>query len=62
MIVGLDPDSPEFSFGNLIGLLGDDLPAIVFSDDPTTKMHDSLPMVLLHFEILVKLHAARELA
>jgi hypothetical protein len=60
--VSLDPDSPEISLGNNVGLLGDDLPAVVFNDDPITKMHDSLPMVLFHFEILVKLSEARELA
>jgi hypothetical protein len=57
MVVGLGPDSPELS----LGLLGDDLPAVVFSDDQITKMHDSLPMVLFRFEILVKLFEAREL-
>jgi hypothetical protein len=61
MVVGLDPDSPELSFGNLFGLLGDDLPAIVFNDDPITKMHDSLPMLLFRFKVLVKLYEVREL-
>jgi hypothetical protein len=62
MVVGLDPDPPELSLGNLIGLLGDDLPAVVFRDDPITKMHDSLPMVLFRLGILVKLYEVRELA
>jgi hypothetical protein len=52
MAVGLDPYSPELSLGNLVGLLGDDLPAVVFSDDSITKMHDSLPIVLFRFEVL----------
>jgi hypothetical protein len=56
------PDSPELSLGNLIDLLGDDFPAVVVGDDPITKMHDSLSMVPFHFEILVKLYEARELA
>jgi hypothetical protein len=54
MVVGLDPDSPELSLGHLVGFLGDDLLAVVFTDDLVTKMHDSLPMVLFRFEILVK--------
>jgi hypothetical protein len=57
LVVGLDPDSPELSYGN-----GDDLPAVVFSDGPVTKMHDSLSMVLFRFKILVKLLQACELA
>jgi hypothetical protein len=59
MVVGLDPDSSELSHSNLVGLLGYNLPAIVFSDDPITKMHDSLPVVLFRFEIQVKLYHAR---
>jgi hypothetical protein len=42
-------------FAILLLILGDDLPAVVFSDDPITTMHDSLSMVLFRFEILVKL-------
>jgi hypothetical protein len=62
VIVGLDQDSPELSFSNLVGLLSDDRRAAVLSDDPITKMHDSLPMVLFRFEILVKYYETRELA
>jgi hypothetical protein len=62
IVIGLDQDSPELSLGNLVGLLGNDLPAVVFSDDPITKMHDSLLMALFRFEILVKLYEARERA
>jgi hypothetical protein len=39
-----------------------DLPAVVFSDEQTTKMHDSLPMALFCFQILLKLYEAREFA
>jgi hypothetical protein len=60
MVVGLREDSPELSLGFLIHLIRDDLPAVVFSDQPMTKMHDSLPMVLFRFEILVKLYEAGE--
>jgi hypothetical protein len=62
MVIGLDPDSLELSLGNRIGSLGDDLPAVAFNDDPITKMHNSLPMILFRFEILVKLYEDRELA
>jgi hypothetical protein len=60
MVVGLRQDSPELSLGSLIHLIRDDLPAVAFSDKPVTKMHDSLPMVLFRFEILVKLYETRE--
>jgi hypothetical protein len=60
MIIGLDTDSPELNLENLILLLADDLPAVVFSDEQITKMHDSLPMVLFRFEILLKIYEARE--
>jgi hypothetical protein len=60
MVVGLRQDSPELFLGSLIHLIRDDLPAVVFSDKPVSKMHDSLPMVLFRFEILVKLYEARE--
>jgi hypothetical protein len=33
---------------------------VTVSDDPITKMHDSLPMVLFRLEILVKFYEARE--
>jgi hypothetical protein len=62
VVVRLDPDSPELSRANLVGLFDKSLPAVVFSDDPITKMHDSLPTVVFRFEILVKLYEARELA
>jgi hypothetical protein len=34
----------------------------VFSDEPVTKMHDSLPMALFRFQILLKLDKAQEFA
>jgi hypothetical protein len=61
MVVGLDGNSIELDLQRLIDLLRDDLSPIVFSDDPITKMYDSLPTVLLRFEILLKLCEAREL-
>jgi hypothetical protein len=45
VVVGLETSSPELSLSRLVRLLGDDLPAVVFSDDPVTKIHDSLPTV-----------------
>jgi hypothetical protein len=54
--------APELSLCRLVRLLGDDLPAVVFSDDPVIKMHDSLLMVPFRFEILVKLYNAGEMA
>jgi hypothetical protein len=62
MVVGLDNNSIELELQCLIDLLREDLFPIVFSDDPTTKMYDSLPMVLFRFEILLKLYEARELS
>jgi hypothetical protein len=62
MVVGLETSFPELSLSRLVRLLGDDLPAVVFNDDPVTKIRDSLPMVLFRFEILVKLYEAREMA
>jgi hypothetical protein len=61
MVVGLETSSPELSLRRLVRLLGDVLLAVVFSDGPITKMHDSLPMVLFRFEILVKLYEVREM-
>jgi hypothetical protein len=61
MVVGLDGNSIELDLQRLIDLLCDDLSPIVFSDNPITKMYDSLPMVLFRFEIILKLYEAREL-
>jgi hypothetical protein len=60
MVVGLTTDSQELDLERLVLLLADDLPAVVFSDDQMTKMHDSLPMVLFRFEILLKIYEAGE--
>jgi hypothetical protein len=61
LVVGLDGNSIELDFQRLIDLLRHDLSPIVCSDDPITKMYDSLPMVLFRFEIPLKLYEAREL-
>jgi hypothetical protein len=61
MVVCLDNNSIELDFQRLIDLLPNDLSPIVFSDDPITKMYDSLPMILFRFEILLNLYEAREL-
>jgi hypothetical protein len=61
MVVGLDTSSAELNLECLINSLRDDLSPIVFSDEAITKMHDSLPMVLFRFDILLKLYEAREL-
>jgi hypothetical protein len=46
MMVGLETGTVELNLQCLIELLYDDLPPIVSSDDPMTKMHESLPMIL----------------
>jgi hypothetical protein len=43
-------DSTELTFDILINVLGCCVPSIVFSDAETTKIHDSLPMVLFRFQ------------
>jgi hypothetical protein len=59
MLVGLQQDSPELLLGSVIHLIDGDLPAVVFSNGPITKMYNSLPMALFRLEILVKLSEAR---
>jgi hypothetical protein len=61
MVIGMDPTAPALDVQVLRDLFRGDLPSIVFCDDPITKMHDSLPMVLFRFECLVKLHEAKQL-
>jgi hypothetical protein len=61
MAIGLDAGSPELSFQRLVELFRDNLSPIVFSDHQITKMHDSLPLVLFRFTIILKLYEAREL-
>jgi hypothetical protein len=60
MVGDLRQDSPELSLGSFIHSIRDNLPAMVFSDEPVTKMCHSLPVVLFRFEILVKLYEALE--
>jgi hypothetical protein len=51
IVVGLRQNPPELSLGSLIHFI---------PHEPVTKIHDSLPMVLFRFEILVNLYEARE--
>jgi hypothetical protein len=62
MVVGLEVTSPELNLGELKTLFKGFVPNVVFSDDPITKMHDSLPMVLFRFESLLKLDEGGQLA
>jgi hypothetical protein len=59
-VVGLDPSSEILDPIVLKSPLIGDLPFMVFSDDPITKMHDSLPMILPRFCVLLELYEARE--
>jgi hypothetical protein len=61
VVISLGITSPELNLVRLIDLLGEDLPSMVFSDDAITKMHDSLPMVIFRFEVLLKIDEARKL-
>jgi hypothetical protein len=58
MVVGLLATDQMLDVQILRDLFRGDLPAIVFCNDPITKMHDSLPMVLFRFECLVKIYEA----
>jgi hypothetical protein len=62
MTLGLKTDTAELNLEKLIEVIGSDLPAVVFSDEPVTKMHDSLAMSLFRFQILLKLYEAGEFA
>jgi hypothetical protein len=62
MTLGFKTDTPELNPEKLIEVIGSDLPAVMFSDEPVTKMHDSLPMALFRLQILLKLCEAREFA
>jgi hypothetical protein len=62
MVVGITTDSTELHLKRLVLFLPDNLSAVVFSNDPITKMHDSLPMVLFRFEIRLTISEARECA
>jgi hypothetical protein len=58
MVVGLKITTFELPLQTLIELIGNDLPAVVFGDDPVTKMYDSLPMVPFRVAVLQKLSQA----
>jgi hypothetical protein len=62
MVVGLETDTAQLSLQRLIEVIESDLPAIVFSNEQVTKIHDSLLMALFRFEILLKLYESREFA
>jgi hypothetical protein len=59
---GLKTDTAELNLEKLIEVIGGDLPAVAFRDEPVTKMHDSLSMAWFRFQILLKLYEAREFA
>jgi hypothetical protein len=61
MTIDLESTTSELKFDTLVERIGDDLSAIIFSNDPIRKMRDSLPMALFRFEVLEKLSEAREL-
>jgi hypothetical protein len=60
MVVGLDVGSPELGLGRVVVSPGGDLPAVVFSHDAITKVHDARPMVFFRFQSLARLEQARE--
>jgi hypothetical protein len=62
MAVGLETDTAQVSLERFIEVIRGDLPAVVFSDEQVTKMHDSLPMTLFRFDILLKFYESREFA
>jgi hypothetical protein len=62
MTLGLKTDTAELNLEKLIEVIGSDLPAVVFRDEPVTKMHDSLPMALFRFKSLLKFCEGREFA
>jgi hypothetical protein len=62
MMLDVETDTAELNLEKLIEVIGSNLPAVVFSDEPVAKMHKSLPMVLFRLPILLKLYEAREFA
>jgi hypothetical protein len=62
MAMGLETNTSQLSLGRFIEMIGGGLPAVVFSDEQVTKMHNSLPLALVHFEVLLKLDESREFA
>jgi hypothetical protein len=61
MAVGFDTSLQELGLDRLVVLLADHPLPVVLSDDAIAKMHDSLPMVLFCFDILLKFYEAREM-
>jgi hypothetical protein len=59
LVVGLDASSTRLKLLDLMSLVGECLPHVVFSNDPITKVHDSLPMMLFRFEVLLRVLDAR---
>jgi hypothetical protein len=60
MVMGLEIDMAQLDLEGFIEVILCDLPAVVFSDEQVTKIHNSLPMALFCFEILLKLYESRE--
>jgi hypothetical protein len=61
MAIGLNISDPTLELPALKMLFLGVLPPVVFCDDPITKMHDSLPMLLFRFETLIKVYEAGQL-
>jgi hypothetical protein len=55
MVLGLDISWQELNLEYFVVVLSEDPWPIDFSNDPITKMHDSLPIVLFPFDVLMKL-------
>jgi hypothetical protein len=62
MTRGLKTDRAELNLEKPMEVIGSDLPVVVFSDESVTKMHNSLPISLFRFQILLKLYETREFA
>jgi hypothetical protein len=62
MVVGLETDTAQRSLERFIEVIGGDFPAVVFSDEQVTKMHDLLPMALFRLEILLRPYESWEFA
>jgi hypothetical protein len=60
MIVRLEVTSRDLTHQTWKTLLARDIPPIVFSEDPVTKMQNSLPIILFRFETRLELYEARE--
>jgi hypothetical protein len=60
MVMGLETDMAQLGLEGFIEEILCDLPAVVFSDEQVTKIHNSLPMAWCCFEIFLKLYKSRE--